>query len=189
MHIRLKKIKGGRRRRKPCVQQCVYRRVCLLFQCNISELRRSGSTHCCSDSAGQRGHWKHHKKLPLSVCLQKQQFRLERKKHFPSWLKNIQKRPWPFFQWSQPFLWHAYGWSNAAYTHKLFLQLQRFGSGQSGYIDPNQWGYVGLQLHLFLKCVLSLQIQPSQYDSNRFHQRAQQGVITSNPWSDKSVST
>lgn len=97
MHIRLKKIKGGRRRRKPCVQQCVYRRVCLLFQCNISELRRSGSTHCCSDSAGQRGHWKHHKKLPLSVCLQKQQFRLERKKHFPSWLKNIQKRPRPFF--------------------------------------------------------------------------------------------
>lgn len=51
---RVKSIRGDQQTNELCVQQCVYRRVCLLFQRNISELCCWGSTHCCSDSAGHR---------------------------------------------------------------------------------------------------------------------------------------
>lgn len=65
--------------------------MCLLFQRNILDLCLSGSKHGCSDSAGQRGHWQHHKKLSLSLPV----YRNNRsdlkgqgkKKHFSSFAK------------------------------------------------------------------------------------------------------
>lgn len=124
-----------------------------------------------------KSHWQRHKKLLLSACLQKQQFRLERKEkniNFLAWLKNFQKRPWPFFVFSVITalpLAHAYGVrkSNPAHTQTL-PQLHRSQSERICGIAAS--------------C-----LQPAQYNSNRFHQRTRRGVNISNPRSDKSAST
>lgn len=117
------------------------------------------STHCCPDSTGQRGHWQHHTQLPLSARLQKQQFRLERKKEKKSSLSSHPKEAVSIFfffflgvgngKWSQALLWQTHMHTQEQFhtqTHKSQLQLQRSGSGQPGFTDPNQRGYVGLQL-------------------------------------------
>lgn len=108
------------------------------------------------DSAGQRGQWRRHRKLPLSVRLQKTTVYTWKKK----------KTFWPFFfvfapLWLQPFLWHTC----MPTQEQVFLSDGRFGSDRPDYIDPNQRGYVGLQLHLALwlhsaKSVWLQQISP-----------------------------
>lgn len=145
------KVGGGG---ETCVQPRFYRPV---FAFPVQYIRTgSGSTHCCPDSAGQRGQWRRHRKLPLSVRLQKTTVYTWKKK----------KTFWPFFfvfapLWSQPFVWHTC----TRTQEQVFLSDGRFGSDRPDYIDPNQRGYVGLQLHLALwlhsaKSVWLQQISP-----------------------------
>lgn len=65
---------------------------------------------------------------------------------FLAWLRNIQKKPCPFY-----FRCRLMQVITALpLAHKTLPQLQKLGSDQPGYMDPNQRGYVGLQLHLSL---------------------------------------
>lgn len=78
-----------------------YRRVCVCFSSAIYLSFAVQAPHTLLLwLRWAKSHWQRHKKFLLSACLQKQQFRLERKEkniNFLAWLKNFQKRPWPFF--------------------------------------------------------------------------------------------
>lgn len=97
--------------------------------------------------------------------------------------KLRQKRPFFFFS-SSPLIAALPLHTCTLTQERVFPQRRRFGSDR-----PRLYRSQSEKDMRASSGSLAPFSQVSQRDSNRFHQRTQRGVITSNPWPDKSVST
>lgn len=148
---------------------------CLLFQCSISEPVQAPHTAALTPP---------HKEVTDGVT-ESSLFQSGYKNNslYLKEKKLRQKRPFFFFS-SSPLIAalplahvHAYTGASLPSATEIWLRPTRLYRSQS---EKDMRASSGS---------LAPFSQVSQRDSNRFHQRTQRGVITSNPWPDKSVST